>query len=250
MRTIHLAGLAFGAGLPKICVPLTAGDLPGLERELAAAAALPADLFEWRLDCFQGDPASGLALLREKARLPLLATLRTKGQGGAADPSPQKYEAQLLDLLGQGGFQLLDIEFSWGRETVSRLIRAAHEKGVGVIVSHHDFQKTPDAAPMVELLREMKSLGADLPKLAVTPRFPGDVLALMEATLETSETLGPVVTMSMGALGRLSRVSGGLTGSCMTFGAGASASAPGQIPAARLSELLEEFTPQEEGERL
>ena len=251
MHTIHLAGLTFGSGLPKICVPLTAGDLPGLKKELDAARALPAGLFEWRVDCFRGDAAPALGWLKEEAFRPLLVTLRTKGQGGGAVCGREEYESRLLELLELGGFQLLDIEFSWGDSLVSKLIEAAHGKGVGAVVSYHDFEETPDQPWMVSLLTRMKALGADLPKLAVTPGSPRDVLALMEATREASEKLGPVITMSMGELGRLSRISGGLTGSCVTFGAGAGgASAPGQISAARLSELLEEFTPREKGESL
>lgn len=49
----------------------------------------------------------------------------------------------------------------------------------------------------------------------------------------------PVVTMSMGARGVISRLSGGLTGSAITFGAAAEASAPGQLPAGKLREILE-----------
>ncbi len=88
-------------------------------------------------------------------------------------------------------------------------------------------------------LAQGQDLGADLPKLAVMPNSPRDVLRLMDATLLAYERLGPVVTMSMGPLGQLSRVAGGLTGSCMTFGAGTEASAPGQLPAERLCEILQ-----------
>ena len=89
----------------------------------------------------------------------------------------------------------------------------------------------------------MKALGADLPKLAVMPQSPADVLAVLEATYEASAQIGPVITMAMGDLGKLSRVSGGLTGSCLTFGAGSSASAHGQLNAEDLRAILQDLDP-------
>lgn len=243
MQSLQTAGLDFGSGAPKICVPLTSPGLPALARELDAVQALPADLYEWRADAFSGDWAPALDLLRERARRPVLCTLRTRGQGGGSGLDPAGYEQALSGLIGAGGaFQLIDIELACGGERVRRLVEQAHARGLGAVVSYHDFAATPEKAQMVRLLGEMKSLGADLPKLAVMPACPGDVLALMEATLEASLVLGPVVTMSMGALGRISRVCGELTGSCMTFGAGVRASAPGQIQARALRDMLDNCT--------
>ena len=243
MQSLQTAGLDFGSGAPKICVPLTSPALPALTGELSAAQALPADLYEWRADAFSGDWAPALNLLRERARRPVLCTLRTKGQGGGSGLDPAGYEEALSGLMGaEGAFQLIDIELACGGERVRGLVEQAHARGLGAVVSYHDFAATPEKAQMVRLLGEMKSLGADLPKLAVMPACPGDVLALMEATLEASLVLGPVVTMSMGALGRISRVCGELTGSCMTFGAGVRASAPGQLGARALRDMLDNCT--------
>ena len=45
-------------------------------------------------------------------------------------------------------------------------------------------------------------------------------LALLAATWEASSEIGPVITMSMGELGKITRAGGGVFGSCLTFGAG------------------------------
>lgn len=243
MKAVHMAGLTFGTGAPKICIPLTAPDLPALEAELSEAKSLPADLYEWRADHFEGPWAPALALLGDRAGRPVLCTLRTQGQGGETALTPGEYEQALGALLAaEHAFQLVDIELACGEERVRRLADLAHARGLGVVVSHHDFAATPDRAVMGELLERMKSLGADLPKLAVTPACPADVLALLEATLEAHEALGPVITMSMGSLGRVSRVCGELTGSCLTFAAGARASAPGQIGARAMRNILDNLT--------
>ncbi len=244
MCTVEIAGLAFGRGLPKICVPLTGGSLLALLSEAREVRDLPADLYEWRMDSLFGSFSETLDMLnRELTEKPLLCTMRTKGEGGAGELSPEAYETFLSGLLDTGGFQLLDIELSCGEDRVRRLIKKARERGIGTVLSRHDFQKNPSEKEMLDTLLRMKELGADLPKLAVTPNRPEDVLALLSATLQASEQAGPVVTMSMGGLGKLSRVCGGVFGSCMTFGAGKNASAPGQLNTEDLRAILEDLDP-------
>ena len=79
---------------------------------------------------------------------------------------------------------------------------------------------------------QMQQAGADLPKLAVMPRSRTDVLTLLAATAEMADCHPdtPVITMSMGALGAVSRLCGEAFGSAMTFANPGTASAPGQVP--------------------
>jgi 3-dehydroquinate dehydratase-1 len=103
---------------------------------------------------------------------------------------------------------------------------------VRVILSFHDFHKTPANDALLSAISEMVHQGADIAKVASMPRDPSDVLRLLDVTL-TARRLFPAVplcTMSMGSLGVLSRVAGFLFGSDMSFAVGKAASAPGQIP--------------------
>ena len=73
----------------------------------------------------------------------------------------------------------------------------------------------------------MELLGADICKIAVMPQSASDVLELLAATEERARVSdAPLITMSMGKLGAVSRVCGELVGSCLTFGMLESASAP------------------------
>ncbi|MCH5352793.1 MAG: type I 3-dehydroquinate dehydratase [Acutalibacter sp.] len=243
MKTIEISGLHFGENLPKICVPLTGGGMPALLSEISYVKSLPADLYEWRADHYFGSFSEALRALRDGlSHAPLLVTVRTKTEGGKSDLPPEAYEAFLSGLLDQGGFQLLDVELSCGEERVRRLIEKCRKKGVGAVVSRHCFAHTPEEDEMICTLERMKELGADLPKMAVMPKTPQDVLALLNATLRASEKIGPVITMSMGNLGKLSRVSGEVFGSCVTFAAGQEASAPGQLNAEDLRAILEDLS--------
>ena len=77
-------------------------------------------------------------------------------------------------------------------------------------------------------------------KLAVMPVKKMDAIRLLEATVIAEEEMEiPVVTMSMGQMGVISRVSGGLTGAAMTFAAVGKASAPGQIAVEDMRKVLD-----------
>jgi len=81
----------------------------------------------------------------------------------------------------------------------------------------------------------------DIPKIAVMPTCVEDVLILLSATNEmyTKYADRPIITMSMGPLGVVSRLSGEIFGSAMTFGAVGKVSAPGQIPVRELATTLD-----------
>ena len=91
------------------------------------------------------------------------------------------------------------------------------------------------------LMDQMKHSNADIVKLAVMPQSADDVLRLLSETNHFHRRYPdqPLVTMSMGKLGAVSRICGEVFGSCVTFGVGKNASAPGQIEMAKLEEILQ-----------
>lgn len=92
--------------------------------------------------------------------------------------------------------------------------------GVRVVLSNHDFEKTPLKDELIRRLCRMQELGADLLKIAVMPRCRSDVLLLLQATEEmlSQHARKPLITMSMGDLGMVTRICGGFFGSAVTFG--------------------------------
>ena len=87
----------------------------------------------------------------------------------------------------------------------------------------------------------MQEYRADIPKIAVMPKSVADVITLLDAThtMKTQYADRPLITMSMGGKGVISRLAGEVFGSAFTFGAGKEASAPGQIQVADLRMVLE-----------
>jgi len=62
----------------------------------------------------------------------------------------------------------------------------------------------------------------------------------LDATWEVRQTANrPIVTISMGKLGLVSRIAGSTFGSAITFGTAGTASAPGQLDSANLKNILD-----------
>lgn len=244
MHTLKVRGVELGAGLPKIIVPIMGHSRRAILRKAREAANLPVDLLEWRADYY--DELTDEALLLETARqlrqqvsrLPILFTVHTREEGGVADLTPAQYAAVNL-AVARGGFaDLIDVSFAlWDpREAVP----AIHGANCLVVGSRHDYAATPPKEEMVAWMRSAQDAGADIVKLAVMPHSNQDVLALLSAAVEMHEKYAdrPLLPISMGPKGVISRVACETIGSCMSFGAAGQASASGQIQAVELKTLL------------
>ena len=243
---VEVRGVRIGEGIPKICVPIV-----GTTRDEILAAAksfesVKKDVVEWRADWFEGvfDFAQVEAVLKELRRVlgntPILFTVRTANEGGEKAIEPAAYAELNKRAAATGLIDLVDVEAFTGDEVVRDIIESAHESGVVVVASNHDFEKTPEKDEIVRRLRKMQELGADIPKIAVMPQSRKDVLTLLSATEEMASEYAdrPIITMSMSATGLISRLCGECFGSALTFGAVGKASAPGQMNASDLSEIL------------
>ena len=248
---IQIRTMKLGEGIPKICIPLTDKTTEGLAQSLRDLNGVPVDFADWRADFFDGieQPGKRLEALRclrdGLGEHPLLFTLRTSAEMGMANIHTDQYLAINRSVIDSGLADIVDIELSQGEQAFCTLVQYAHEADMRVIASCHNFCSTPDRETIVETMRLMQKLGADVAKYAVMPKCSRDVLTLLDATLTMRETYPetPVITMSMGAQGAVSRVCGSIFGSCATFGTAGKASAPGQLPAADLARFLELLHP-------
>ena len=247
MNTVQIRNLILGEGKPKICVPITGHTKEEILQRTEELKASNPDLAEWRADWYQDVQKEDslfdiLKLLRTELKdMPLLVTFRTKQEGGEQEISAEAYQKFLERVLASGQADLIDIELFMGDTLFEHISAEAHQVGVRVVGSSHDFQKTPPEQEIITRLCRMQELGADLLKLAAMPADTGDVLTLLHATWEMKKTYAkqPVITMSMGGTGVISRLSGEIFGSALTFGSAGQASAPGQIGVEELKTVLE-----------
>lgn len=241
MKTVVVRDLVLGDGVPKICVPVIAHTYSELEQTLQTISAGTFDLVEFRADFYFEDEEQALSRIRkEVGGKPILYTLRTGEEGGEIEIGDDLYRERILRSCKTADMVDIQLERLPGQtgkgQLPAGLPAMAREQGAKVVLSWHDFERTPERTQIVEKFCRMQREGCDIAKIAVMPRTRQDVLELMEASVQMLEQKAecPFIALSMGPLGKVTRVSGAFTGSCITFGTAGQMSAPGQIPSDRL----------------
>ncbi|WP_283583213.1 type I 3-dehydroquinate dehydratase [Limosilactobacillus difficilis] len=226
---LQIKQLQLGAGLPKIAVPLTGRALPQLTAQLDAALNKQPDLIEWRVDYLQdlSDDTlikTGQSLHRRCQQIPLIATIRTKQEGGQFVGDDQYYQRLLQLLIANHCADIFD------REVKRQVDLQQNAKKAPLIFSAHYFHNTPGTDGLKKLLGQMAQQGADILKLATMPHNSADVLRLLAVSNWAKEHFEqPIVTMAMGPLGTITRIAGAIFGSAITFATVQQSSAPGQL---------------------
>ncbi|MBO5657692.1 MAG: type I 3-dehydroquinate dehydratase [Agathobacter sp.] len=231
---------------PLICVPIMAANKNSILTEASCLVEQKVPMIEWRMDAFDGilELEAVIEMLKElREATPntlLLATYRSRMQGGLLQLK-EAYVMELQKEIAKSNFaDYIDVEYlPW--DGLQDHIKTLKQYSAKIIISYHDFEKTPSDVEMRELFANMAETDADIMKLAVMPRDQKDVQRLLDITKQTREEYPKkeLITMSMGELGMVSRIEGFRYGSCVTFGAGAMASAPGQIPFQELKKRIE-----------
>lgn len=247
MNTVNIKNITLGAGKPKICLPIVGRNIREIQSQAEQIIKNPVDMVEWRADLFErtSDPAAADEAIRTIRRIigsvPLLYTIRTADEGGSFSLPSGQYFALVKETAKNPMIDAVDVEILKSSPAhITAFIRELHNNPVIVIASNHDFHKTPDKEIIIKRLQYMEECGADVCKIAVMPQSARDVITLLSATNEAHELLNhPVITMSMGQYGLISRLCGEVFGSTLTFGCVGTASAPGQIDAAELNTVLD-----------
>jgi 3-dehydroquinate dehydratase I len=193
------------------------------------------DLCELRIDLLYRDSIELLPLVR-KLTLPKIVTVRDPAEGGANALS----EEVRLQLFEQWlpECESIDIELR-NISSFAKLARDAQSSGKEVIISFHDFIKTPPFEELMEMLLQSAIVPNRIFKAATTVETWEHVAILIR--LIDACPLSRVAVMGMGALGKLSRLVLATAGSYLSYGSLGKSVAPGQWPVQRLRELLTEI---------
>lgn len=245
MQTLKIREQVIGDGHLLLCAPIVAKNRSQLLEEVQEIQQSAVHMVEWRLDQFEDrlsreELKELLTILRAslKEKL-LLVTIRTKKEGGAFDADMTTYVERYFWVVQTQLADLIDVEYQVGRSIYESLIDTAHANGCKVILSAHDFMMTPSVSSMCDSLKKMSESEADIVKLAVMPKEVADVAALLQASaIVSSLAMKPLITMSMGSIGSISRLIGKLFGSCVSFVNVCGSSAPGQMDAKDAMKLL------------
>lgn len=232
---------------PEIVIPITDRTRDEIIERGREFAGLKAGIVEWRMDFFAGYEKEAVSLVKELKQIlngkKLIVTLRTVFEGGEDNGKRFDYEGLLTDISRTGLADFVDVEIKREKEIINNIISAAHQAGTSVIGSYHDFAATPEKQEIVAILKEVRGIGADMGKLACMPCCDEDALTLLEATETMKQEYPefPLITMSMGEQGRMTRLYGGLYGSEISFGCVGTSSAPGQIELEEMNAVFDKI---------
>ncbi|WP_229663814.1 type I 3-dehydroquinate dehydratase [Halobellus salinus] len=170
--------------------------------------------------------------------LPVVATNRNRWFGGKARDTGR------LDILFAASrfdaVEYVDLEL----ETVRAkewLVGEFRGNDVDLIVSHHDFDATPEREVLTAILEQCDSYG-DVAKVATHPEDLSDALTLLRALHEATQAGIDAAGIAMGEVGSHTRVIGHVYGSKLGYAPlqdDDSEYAPGQLPLRTLATLVE-----------
>lgn len=233
MPMLKLGSVQLGTGVPRVVLGVD-GESP----VVAQAASEGIDILELRIDQFE--KLSSVFVVDEvkvlkRHELPLIGTIRSQAEGGKIEIK----ESHRVDLYKQISplVDAIDIDLSAG--LLKTVIATARKNRNTLILSHHDFRKTPTERELEKIADGALKLGADVIKIATYAQDEADVIRLLNFTIQhRSKNL---VTIAMGNKGSLSRLAFPSAGSLMTYTS--VNPTDGQIPPDRLIDDLRFYHP-------
>ena len=195
-----------------------------------SAGKLGADILELRVDmlerCYHtGEKASSvIRQLKKEVKLPVILTIRSSNEGSMAKIA----DGRRLDIFREAISEtdLVDIEISSDRIN-SKVIELAKTRNKKVILSFHNFEKTPALPYLKNQAEKACDMGCDILKIAAMANNMEDVRRLLHFCSIWEKT--KISVMSMGHFGAVSRLAGFLFGSCLTYGFIDQPAASGQL---------------------
>ncbi len=201
-----------------ICVPIFENNYESVLEAVKNSINAGADLIEFRIDAMdQPDPDEVSNIIKD-VNYPMIATNRMIEEGGLFKGT----EAERTDILLAAAkhADIIDIELQTNEEYMDKIIKASKS----TIISYHNFERTPSEDVLLKVVNKERELG-DIAKFAVMPETISDTLTVLKVLSQVKETIG----ISMGDMGRYTRIVAPLFGSPITFASIDTISAPGQL---------------------
>ncbi len=215
-----------------IAVPLSDQNL---EEDLKAVKELGADIVELRVDMFKRtEPDYVLSWVKRAKEVGLLTilTVRSKEEGGREVPERER----IFELVSPHA-DYTDIELS-SQALIPYVRNITKNSGKKLIISYHNFELTPANWIIREIFREGRRWGADVVKVAVKANSYEDSARLLCIARQEE---GQKIIISMGRYGKISRISGFIFGSVISYAYYKQTTAEGQLSLEEMVKLREKF---------
>lgn len=222
-----------------VCVPITEANVQDALKAMKKAKERGADLVELRLDYIGELDDAKIGDLVDGVDIPKIVTIRPEKDGGFWR-GDEKDRINMLQTCLSFGAQYVDIEESTDIGWRYEISKACKDNGAQMIVSHHDFDKTPSKQEMIDICKNEFAAGARIAKIATTPKSIGDVCGVL-SVIELFKAEGkPIIAVAMGKLGMMTRIAGPQIGAYLTYAAleKGKESAEGQIALEDMKTIL------------
>ena len=144
--------------------------------------------------------------------------------------------SELLEAAIEGGAEFADIDLATSPQVLARSISIAKQHRCQVIVSHHDFERTPDATTLDAIVNRCFDAGANIAKIACLVHGSDDCERLLALLVRHSNVL-PVTMGDQGKAARLLALMRGVPFMYASYAPGKE-TAPGQIDHVTMRRLL------------
>lgn len=209
----------------KICLPIMAENFREVYKIVESYNDNEkVDMYELRTDSFLDNLdydglMQGWKDLKAVSEKPVIFTYRTKFEGGMGESSITEYNEIIRTVMNDVRPQFLDLELSscYGDANAKMYIRLAKQLGTEVILSKHDLVYTGSAKEIEMMFMRMHYLGCRIPKIAVTANSEKDVINLVMGAEKTKSQIGDIIAISMGELGKKTRIPGVFNKSAIGF---------------------------------
>ncbi|QQR83091.1 type I 3-dehydroquinate dehydratase [Candidatus Peregrinibacteria bacterium] len=221
------------AKYPHLCVPIQETTQ---KKAIQALQALKgkADVAEIWLDHIRDLDVQALI---KASPLPVLAVCKKPIEQGRFKGTYAE-QAEVLSQAAKAGAQYVDLPLKSPQLTTYNFQPSI------LIVSYHNFKSTPSNTELLKKIKTMRRRGADIVKIAVTPKSMADTFRIIQLAHQFKEQKIPHILIAMGKLGVLSRVLTPLTGGTLMFAPlnKGKNTAPGQLTIKELREAWEIFS--------
>jgi 3-dehydroquinate dehydratase-1 len=207
----------------KTCVSI-AEKTPYKIKQILKIALKKSDYAEVRFDFLKIEQIPEALETIKKDLKKIVCTLRPKTEGGKF-PGNEKERIAILKLIAEYNPFLLDVEFNTLKRN-SSLVRYLKSTKTKLLVSWHDFKKTPSSAELKKKMNQMTKFSFNV-KIVSTAKSTNDSSRMLE--LYSKKGKNNLISFAMGDLGRISRILCLYLGSPYTYVSLGNAVAPGQF---------------------
>jgi 3-dehydroquinate dehydratase type I len=195
------------------------------------------DLIELRVDYLRN---VRLAPLLQDRKKPFIVTNRRKEEGGKYRGEERKRLSVLKEAIHLGA-DYIDVELATERSLLQGLVR--DKRGTQVILSFHDFRRTPSLKELQRISWQMIQLGADVIKIVPFAKSWEDNLSILSLIPFARERRQKIVAFCMGEKGKISRIFSPFFGAAWTYASidRTRVSAPGQLTVRELKNTWEKM---------